>query len=229
MPMRIATLATVLLLAGCAGGGSQSLGEAMATPASLHDATGAAVFPGFTVLPPPGRRWTEQAFEVAPPASDGTQYRVAYYRRPPRDGLKIIALVITRPIPAAVRSGLTTAAARQDYLRALIASQQRAEHALGNAGRMRVRSSNYVMSNTSGYECYRHDSTTEDRGIPNSLGGTTTEAHTLACLSPDNSFVAEFGYSQAVPTDTASADMAAEGEAFLRGFRFTASTAAPTG
>lgn len=214
--IRILALCGLAALSGCSGTG---LNGTAPRSAITHDASGAAVFPGFSIGPPPGIRWVE---ETPPrlPAADGSQYRIVFRKAAETGRLSILAVVMTKPVPPDFQRRLLPPGARQDFLRMLISGQQEADRNVD--GQLRVVWSKYAMDNSMGYDCFRHDSMTEDRGVPGSGGAVSTmDVHAFTCLSPNSEFVAEFGYSQRVPPGAAPADIASEGEAFLRGFRFT--------
>ncbi len=178
---------------------------------------------GLTPVGPPGQRMQLDGFSILPPQGEG--WFVAEPSPSPGEAWRTVATFVRRAGDqpgAAIWATVTTAELGMPFqtpeqLVQQILQTRRAELQTG-----RLRLLEFRSGPGPGPGCHRYDAVTEDRGVPEFPGETfVVTLHHAICLHPSAPTVAvNLGYNERRRRGQPAADLAGEGEPFLRSLQF---------
>lgn len=182
------------------------------------------VFSGFSIVPPQGENWIETPRLPEPdPNSHAVQARLSFVKVMPQ----------TEELgPHSIYAKVDTIFL-SDWDRRLALTdphgfmQFRMKYTLANikvsiTGKQQLISQQASLDRSVGYECFKYDLRAQDSDVSGFPDFTfLIDFHAYECIDPSAKLIVTLYYSQRVNHAGTSADIAREGEGFLKSIKFT--------
>jgi len=189
--------------------------------ASNPEAEKRIVFTEFSVLAPQGENWIEGPRLPEPPTKDfGIREIMKFSKLLPQDDRHGPHTALATV--SVMRTTATTKAAIRKDASAFLGFRMGIVAQSNDVGRMKLVWRQGQLDTSLGYQCFRFDFLSEDRGVPLFKDVPfKMYGHDMECISPSSDFIVALHYSERVPPEEEPVGLFRDCEVFMRSLQFS--------